>query len=701
MIVTIKNCNNIEDGIITIEENKLNIKFAPNGTGKSTISNAIIYYSNGGQNLEKLTPFKLLESNPDGKKPEVTITQPINNILLFDEKYLNQFTFKESEIIENSFEIFIKNDNYRKIEEEILQLTSEIKNLFSNNPELVNLTTTLKELGDAFKLTKSGISKASTGMKGLSGGNKIHHIPKGLESYKSFIQSSNSVSWLDWQIKGSEYSEFSDLCPFCTSGISDKKDQIQKVSQEYDKNTIKNLLGIIKTIEYLGIYFTDETNIRLKKIIELKNGLEQEHENFLVNIKNQIDDLISKLEKLLSISGFQFNENDDVTAKLPEYKLDLQFFPALDSEKMRESIKPINNSIDSLISKGGLLQGKINIQRREMETLIQKHKKEINDFLTYAGYRYLVETSGIGENTKLILKHRDHNKSISGGNQHLSFGERNAFSIVLFMYEALSKNPDLIILDDPISSFDKNKKYAILEMLFRRDSGICLKNKTVLMLTHDIEPIIDTVKSLGSNFNNQTKTAFLKLKNSVIKEFFISKSEIQTFHQICKQVIQSQLDDLIKLIYLRRMLEISDEISDGYQVLSNLFKSRSKETSIDTREPKNSNGNYCFIKTAIFDSGVEVIKEYLPNFSYSDTLNKLSNNADLLTIYKSCQSGYEKLQIFRLFNIEVENSVIKKFVNETYHIENEFICQLDPSKFDTVPEYVVQKCDRMLENIKV
>ncbi|PJZ43757.1 UvrD-helicase domain-containing protein [Leptospira brenneri] len=699
MIITIKNCNNIDFGSITIDENKLNIKFAPNGTGKSSISNAIVYYANGGKDLEKLTPFKLLETNPDGKKPEVSCNKSINTIMLFDEKYLNQFIFKESEIIENSFDIFIKNDNYKRIEEEIQQLTSEIKDLFSNNPELVNLIATLKELGDAFKLTKSGISKASTGMKSLSGGNKIHHIPEGLESYKSFIQSTNSVSWIDWQIKGNEYSEISDACPFCTSEISDKKEQIQKVSIEYDKNNIKNLLGLIKTIENLGIYFTEEANNGLKKIIELKNGLEQEHENYLINIKNQIDDLIIKLEKLKSFSGHHFNESDNVVTKLPDYKLDLQFFPALDSRKMRESIEPINGSIDSLISKGGLLQGKINIQRREMQSLIQRYMKEINDFLSYAGYRYMVETSGDAENTKLILKHRDHKQSISGGNQHLSFGERNAFSIVLFMYEVLSKNPDLIILDDPISSFDKNKKYAILEMLFRRDSALCLKNKTVLMLTHDIEPIIDTVKSLGSNFNNHTKTAFLKLKDNVIIEFLISKSDIQTFHQICKRIIHSQLNNLIKLIYLRRMFEISDENSDQYQVLSNLFKSRSKDTSIDKREPKDSNGNYSIIKPEIFDSGCEAIKEYLPNFSYSDTINKLSNNTSLLEIYNSCQSGYEKLQIFRLFNIEVENSVIKKFMNETYHIENEFICQLDPSKFDTVPEYVVQECDKMLENI--
>ena len=43
--------------------------------------------------------------------------------------------------------------------------------------------------------------------------------------------------------------------------------------------------------------------------------------------------------------------------------------------------------------------------------------------------------------------------------------------------------------------------------------------------------------------------------------------------------------------------------------------------------------------------------------------------------------------------------VIRKFVNETYHIENEFICQLDPTRFDLIPEYVIVECDRLLLNI--
>ncbi len=34
--------------------------------------------------------------------------------------------------------------------------------------------------------------------------------------------------------------------------------------------------------------------------------------------------------------------------------------------------------------------------------------------------------------------------------------------------------------------------------------------------------------------------------------------------------------------------------------------------------------------------------------------------------------------------------------NETYHIENEFICQLDPSRFDLIPEYVIMECDKLI-----
>lgn len=41
MNIIIRNCKNIDSGTVTIEEGKLNIKYAINGTGKSTIAQVI------------------------------------------------------------------------------------------------------------------------------------------------------------------------------------------------------------------------------------------------------------------------------------------------------------------------------------------------------------------------------------------------------------------------------------------------------------------------------------------------------------------------------------------------------------------------------------------------------------------------------------------------------------------------------------
>lgn len=699
MNIEIKNCNNIDSAKITLDENKLNIKFAPNGTGKSTIARAVLLGAKGDQDLLKeLMPFKLRKDNPESKQPEVIGAEALQNIMCFNEEYVSQFVFRPDELLSNSFDIFIRTDAYKQKEQEIEELVRNIKQLFSGNQELEALITTLKEMGNAFKITKSGLSKSSTGMKGLSAGNKIKHVPAGLESYTPFIQSQNSVGWIDWQTKGYDFADLSDNCPFCTSHAADKKEQIKKVGQEYDKNTIKNLIAIIGVIEKLGDYFSDEAKERLTSITTLKEGLKKEHEDALATVKTQIDNFAEKLEKLRTLSAFQFKDGEKVAEKLPAYKLDLQFFSELKSNKMQDAIAPINASIDAVIEQAGLLQGKINQQRSEMKKTIERHQKDINEFLSYAGYRYRVEISGDGEQAQLKLRHIDHEEHLSGGNQHLSFGERNAFAIVLFMYECLSKKPNLIILDDPISSFDKNKKYAILEMLFRRDTEACLKNKTVLMLTHDVEPIIDTIKSLSHKFGNQTSASFLRLSSGQISECGIAKDDIQTFSQICKSVIASEKDDIVKLIYLRRHFEIADSKGDAYQVLSNLLhKGNEKERGVDTREPKDTEGNRPEMEPAKFESGCTEISSYLNGFLYSKLLDRVGDLNALKGLYNASANGYEKLQIFRLLGLDVENAVIQKFINETYHIENEFICQLDPAKFDTIPEYVVSECNRMLQ----
>ena len=696
--VEVKNCNNFDTAKITLAENKLNIKFAPNGTGKSTIAKALTIGLGGDKHLlRELLPFKLRKENPNNYFPEVVTSKIFNKVMCFNDLYVNQFVFKPNELLDNSFDIFIRTEEYTKREDDIEKLIGDVKQLFLNNPDLENLIANLKEMADAFKLSKTGLSKSSTGMKGLLGGNKIEHVPVGLEPYKPFIQAENSVGWIDWQTKGYEFSDLSDDCPFCTSHAADKKENIRKVGKEYDKNTIKNLIGIISVVNKLGDHFAENTKIKLLEITKLKNGIDKEHEAFLINVKTQVDNFTEKLENLKKLSTFQFKVGEKVAEKLPAYKLNLDFFSELNSITMQKAISTINASVDTVAQQAGLLQGKISQQQSEMKKSVERHQKCINEFLEFAGYRYAVEVVGEGESAQLKLKHIDHEEYLSGGNQHLSFGERNAFAIVLFMYECLSKKPDLIILDDPISSFDKNKKYAILEMLFRRDADVCLKGKTVMMLTHDVEPIIDTLRSLEKKFTNQTSSAFLTLTSARISETIIEKNDIQTFSQICRSAIASGKNELIKLIYLRRHYEIADEKGDAYQIISNIFHKRIKPT--DIREPREMDGNFPEIRQAQFESGCIEVAKHISGFSYTNLLEKVNDSNGLKLLYQNCSNGYEKLQVFRLLELDVDNSVVQKFINESYHIENEFICQLDPSKFDTVPEYVIKECNKRLMHV--
>jgi len=168
MDIDIKFCNNIDLANISICEGKLNIKFAPNGTGKSTIAKAIKFKALGqDEKLAELRPFKHKADLLGEMYPKIEGMDTIKSVMCFDEDYVNQFTFRPDELVSNSFDIFIRTDEYKLLEQEIANLVDMTKQAFSNNPALDELIENLKVLGGAFTLSKSGLSRSSSGMKGL------------------------------------------------------------------------------------------------------------------------------------------------------------------------------------------------------------------------------------------------------------------------------------------------------------------------------------------------------------------------------------------------------------------------------------------------------------------------------------------------------------------------------------------------------
>src|SRR5260221_4636117 len=113
MDIVIKNCNNIDEAKIAIQPARLNVKYGPNGIGKSTIAKAIaLNVEGGGAKLAELQPFKYRGDNSAEKQPRIQGADGLKSIAAFNEGYISQFVFQPDEILRNSFDIFIRNADY-------------------------------------------------------------------------------------------------------------------------------------------------------------------------------------------------------------------------------------------------------------------------------------------------------------------------------------------------------------------------------------------------------------------------------------------------------------------------------------------------------------------------------------------------------------------------------------------------------------
>ena len=298
------------------------------------------------------------------------------------------------------------------------------------------------------------------------------------------------------------------------------------------------------------------------------------------------------------------------------------------------------------MQKSGQLQGKVRLQKIRIEETIKTYKDEINDFLKYAGYNYSVniEEDVSKQTYSMKLKHNDFiDSNIDNARNHLSYGEKNAFALILFMYDVLKNNQQLIILDDPISSFDKNKKFAIIEKLFRGDNSF--KNKTVLMLTHDFEPIVDIILHHSDIFNVVKPNAyFLENIDGILSEKSISKNDIKTFLEIAQENILSLDEQINKLIYLRRLNEVTNNKGLVYQLLSNIFHKREVPKYQSSTEDRD------MTETEINDASEEIKNSINEPFVYSVCFQNINDNNELIRLYEKTTNNYEKLQIYRVTN---------------------------------------------------
>jgi energy-coupling factor transporter ATP-binding protein EcfA2 len=662
--IQISHCNNLESADITLIKSALNMKYGPNGIGKSTIARALTLRAEGGDALKSLTPFKYREG-AGHPQPTVTGADDIQSVLTFDDQYVSQFVFQRDEVLRNSFEIFINTEEYRAGIEEIEQLFAALQETFVEQAEFNDAVHAFTHLCDVFGVTKAGaLSKSTKGYKAMAAGGKLRNIPEPLKRYAGFLQSDDPAGWVAWQAKGKGFLELSDNCPFCSTESVDKATALL-VSEEYETATVKNMSLLRAAVDTVGHYFEPSYLEQLNNMLTSITEPTPEQLQFLATLRGEVDVFLDRLRTLRGLAFHTLRDEDKVDEYLSGLKVNLALLRSLNSDATRSVVTLINEKLDVVAEQVSVVKQRIGQQRARVIKLIEANQKQVNSFLVSAGYRYQVRIVPDDDTYRMLIEHQDLPGHLDSAANHLSYGERNAFALVLFMYQVRHDKPDLVVLDDPVSSFDQTKKFAILHELFRGKHSI--RDQTTLMLTHDLEPAIDIVRiSTSRLFAAASPVAhFLTSRNGTITEKPILKSDIKTFGEVCDANIAAAADDVIKVIYLRRKLEIlgiSDSTSDVLSSLLHLRAIPDRPTGSGEREP---------LEGAEVAAASVKITDELPGFDYDRLVGELRDLETLKAKFAATDVGYEKVQIFRMM-LELdepeEDDMFKKFVNETFHI---------------------------------
>lgn len=698
--IVIKNCRNIDRATISIEPNKLNIKFAPNGTGKSSIAKALCWSVSSPSSVDDdLIPFKVLQNGSVDEHPlSVTGLENIESCLIFNEKYVESVVFQESQVYTNGYEVFVRTPELLETEKNLKQQLQALVEL-SEDKSVDSLKNDLSFFFD--NLCGSGGLDGSSQVKGtapvvkaLKDGNTWEHEDPLLDSFKPLLKPGPFKEWAGWHKKGALFTEAMEgACPYCGRSLGDALDSVHAVDGAFPSAKVGNIEKTIAAVSAARPYLNETTARRLSEIVASAEPLSGQSRSYISKIALDAQQILSALDKLRTVASFfDLEKVNDLEARLLDCQIDLSLMDSFDSAETEEIANRINSAIEESKKNIGKLKGLVIVQKQHLACSLNDRRGEINSFLTNAGYPYSVDISvdGKGNACSVNLVHRS-KYHVPNARSALSYGERNAFALIFFVYECLRKNCDLIILDDPITSFDGSKRYALLSMLFLggRFGGASLKNKTVLLLTHDYGTLFDIEHTHKPMFQPTAFSSVLSNIDDEVSESFVGPSDMVPAYNLYSRLSNESDSELVRLIYARKLFEIKGSKSDAYDIVSSLFHHR--------QIPSSREGTV--LSDESVKSGLAELEETIGmTVDYGTLLKSLEDPGKMLLEFDGASCNYEKLQIARIaLQGTVEEPILKERMDDSVHAGNGYLYQLNPRKFELVPQFLVDSCRKRLE----
>lgn len=727
--IELKNCRNIssiDGGSIRIVRNHLNVFYGKNGTGKTTLCRAIRYAA-GEESypLATLESFDYRESGDPGLLPVVNATGRIKNLLVFDDKWIQDHCFVASTIHKDAFELYVRDEAVRKLEKKRRDKIGWLKSVLGR-AEVLEMQSVLQDLLKSLGRTKNngGFAASAPIAKAFKAGSPIEPVPSFLRPVLKGYTGVEKAAWLQWH-KGRPTTADERLCPYC--GIEDEARlrQCQDYDESHSGTAVAQWEKIARAYENYSHCLSRGNAALLRRVVGNRKAPDKSQlqalASFSENVKrasDAIEAIGNSLDKESNIDAVQLiNELKAESAKLDSCTLFLKTKNGMLTSQGK-ALKWIHDSIDRLVKTQTELDTICAALVAQVRANISGHEKEINAFLEECGYRYKIEIecSIPSSDAKILLKPSVCSVEITEPMETLSYGEQNALALMLFMHEAVKKPNGVYILDDPISSFDFDKRFGVLYALFSSKSTLFNSNlcgKTVIVMTHDPLVLSDLigiqmpgVKASGVN------GSYLSVdKTGQLVCTALDGQALVPYTQLLYKEIQRcrERPRIFGYVRIRQYCELlrhdTEERKTRYawtfSLLSDLIHGRNRQETLDYHGwsvPDNR-------KVAMCENLIKSLTGW--DLDYWAEIDFYSDCMDhLLELYSDRGLASEdKLLLVRLMlerdhTLLDGSSIMKRFADEACHMGGSYLRQLDGKKYDQVPFYVIEWCDRIAAKVQ-
>ena len=528
-----------ENNVISFSNEGFIDIYAPNGVGKSSLARAL----NNENKSEYEYEYNGKQYNEKSKESPILVIDDFffRNIATRDSEKLSDYILGSQIVKELELKEKIETST-KKVKDDIISYLKKEFNIKSKDSCLCGYIK-----NDALKKFINSLSNAQDKGKNYSVDNLIKLTSEFVLNENKKIDS-NKFNYIKDNIGG--------------------KESIIKSIIDFDTNNIKLIQGFSKLdINNDAINILNKHNGITKCIFEDKHILPTDIKEQLENNKNLIIKQLDDSQKKIVNTIFELGENPFNIKDIFNNSFELG-----DPKKVEELITEMKEII-------------LQIENEIITKYIQLIK-EIELEKDYSEYNKIIEKKiELSEDDEMLLKDivencinkkvkltRDDNKNIiftiednnfigkSRQELPLSTGEQNFISLYFDLLSAKNSDKEIIIIDDPISSFDsiyKNKiVYSIIKVLANK--------KKVIILTHNI----NTIKLM----HHQYKNCFnLYLLNN-------EKDGDNGFIQINKKEQSSEtLQDMDFMLEIKNVIsffksqEINTDLKDKEQFLLSLI----------------------------------------------------------------------------------------------------------------------------------